>query len=305
MASQVSFADAIGSLKAMFPKFDDAVLLTLLEANGMHMERTIEQLLAMDATMGDNEGSGSGNGGNNTSAAQAQTSTSSSHRTANLLDDDSPRNLPVAAASYDTSGGIAGGGNPPSLSIPVDNNGGGEQSSKAPVIGFKVNLPEDFLRPPGWREHNMTLGDEQLAMMLQNEMFAREVEQTMGPGFLSGFRRSPAQQQQQGPTDHIPASTTTSSGTGIPNLGIMSGLSSMSAAAKRNLSAIAKKFQSNSSTEEGVSPRSSESRSLLHKHDDDDDDEEVVHFGGSRSHALDDSYDPSKDQDGTEMTRRL
>jgi hypothetical protein len=300
MASQVSFADAIGSLKSMFPKFDDAVLRTMLEANGMHMERTIEQLLQMDSTMGD-EG-GTGGGSDNNSAAQA-TTTSSSHRTANLLDDDSPRDLPVAAASYDTSF-RNGGENVPSLSIPTDSDGGGKQSDKAPVVGFKVNLPEDFLRPPGWREHNMTLGDEQLAMMLQNEMFAREVEQAMGPGFLSGFRRSPAQQQQQGPTDHIPASTST--GTGIPNLGIMSGLSSMSAAAKRNLSAIAKKFQSSNSTQEGVSPRSSESRSLLHKHDDDDDDEEeVVHFGGSRSHALDDSYDPSKDNDGTEMTRRL
>jgi hypothetical protein len=101
MASLVSFADAMGSLKSMFPKFDDAVFRTMLGANGMHMERTIEQLLQMDSAMGDQ--SGAGGGSENTSAVQA-TTTSSSYRTANLFEDDGSRDLPMATAIYDTSG---------------------------------------------------------------------------------------------------------------------------------------------------------------------------------------------------------
>ena len=49
--------------------------------------------------------------------------------------------------------------------------------------GRKCVLPETFLRPPGWSKRQLTLGDEQLAMMLQNELFRKEVFATMGSEF--------------------------------------------------------------------------------------------------------------------------
>ena len=55
--------------------------------------------------------------------------------------------------------------------------------------GTKVTLPEDFLRAPGWRENNPTLGDEQLAIMLQNEIFQRQVAASMGNGFLESMHK--------------------------------------------------------------------------------------------------------------------
>lgn len=44
----ISYEAAMATLKTMFPKADEAVVTMVLEANGGHMERTVEQLLTMD-----------------------------------------------------------------------------------------------------------------------------------------------------------------------------------------------------------------------------------------------------------------
>lgn len=43
----LSYEEAIGSLKSMFPEWDDETLGTLLMANNYHVERTIETILSM------------------------------------------------------------------------------------------------------------------------------------------------------------------------------------------------------------------------------------------------------------------
>lgn len=47
--NEVSFRDAVRTIKDMFPSFDEEVLSHLLRANGNVLERTIEQVLQMES----------------------------------------------------------------------------------------------------------------------------------------------------------------------------------------------------------------------------------------------------------------
>jgi hypothetical protein len=44
----ITFEAAIQELQTMFPEWDQETLETLLQANGNHVERTIESILAME-----------------------------------------------------------------------------------------------------------------------------------------------------------------------------------------------------------------------------------------------------------------
>lgn len=43
----ISFENAVGTLKSMFPEWDEETLTTLLMSNQYHVERTIETILSM------------------------------------------------------------------------------------------------------------------------------------------------------------------------------------------------------------------------------------------------------------------
>lgn len=44
----ITYEEAVGSLRAMFPKFDSAVIEMVLQNNSGAMEPTVEALLVMD-----------------------------------------------------------------------------------------------------------------------------------------------------------------------------------------------------------------------------------------------------------------
>lgn len=43
----ISFENAVGTLKSMFPEWDEETLTTLLMSNQYHVERTVEMILSM------------------------------------------------------------------------------------------------------------------------------------------------------------------------------------------------------------------------------------------------------------------
>jgi uncharacterized SAM-binding protein YcdF (DUF218 family) len=47
MSNNISFEDAIVTLKSMFPEWDEETLSTVLVSNNYHVERTIESVLSM------------------------------------------------------------------------------------------------------------------------------------------------------------------------------------------------------------------------------------------------------------------
>lgn len=103
-------------------------------------------------------------------------------------------------------------------------------SSKPINRGRKHVLPDDFLRPPGWSKNQFTLGDEQLALMLQNELFRKEVQAAMGQDVFAR-ERSRRSSSSQGRTvtaaytDGTNSGSQTGASTG--DLGIMKALSEM------------------------------------------------------------------------------
>jgi hypothetical protein len=128
--------------------------------------------------------------------------------------------------------------------------------------------------------------------MLQDEMFRKEIREA-GMGSLFGGSGS-----GQRPTEGIRDGTggTVSNGSSsslIPDMGILSGLSSLSLGARRNLNSLAARFSKKSQPASSGSgyvsgtaenPDDGVSMSLLHRdssaRDDDEDDEEVIDFHG-------------------------
>lgn len=306
MAAQITLDDALASLKSMFPTYEEDALRELLAANRNHIERTIEAVLMMEGEAEIPSGVPPPSTDDSAVSQGGPSSATSGPDTGDLLfgtADDSPKPEPKEGV-VDTAQIQKATSNP----------------TKPGRRGVKVNLPEDFLRPPGWRENNQTLGDEQLAIMLQNEMFQREVRANMGDDFVTRMRRTGGRDPNGGASSSSSSSTSRQSqqgldsrnGTGtaaprrdsVPDMGIMKGLSSLSAGAKRNLNALAAKFDSKNKTtansnqtqETGLatyddpSPRSNARRGLLDKEGSgsDEEEEEIVFGNDPRAHRLDD-----------------
>ncbi len=266
----------------MFPSFEKEVLAALLSANGYHVEHTIEQIFQMES-----DASASPVEGSTEKSPRRETSTTGSSDTA-------PAAVTSAAAAGVTAPTIESApaptrslGSPHEPAFPAQRvvsaggaAGGGDRTLAR--RGTPTTLPEDFLRPPGWKENRGggtadTIGDEQLALMLQDEMFRREVQNADGMRAILGRGSATSRTDDQtsgsrtggGPSSDEPF---------IPDMGILKGLSSLSSAARANVNGIAqrwiagKKKSNNTTTEEidGVS------MSLLHSHDPNE--EEVIDF---------------------------
>ena len=297
MAQQVTVSEAVASLQSMFPSYEEEVLRALLSANNNQIERTIEAVLMMEGESPEGDTSASAEGPNPASAGPQ-------HQTEDLLS----LGTEETQVNQEITVGVPKEGVP---SIEESMEKAADPSTGR--RGTKVTLPEDFLRAPGWRDNNHTLGDEQLAIMLQNEMFQKQVAASMGDSFLDsmrgGGRSSTSGNAGRGAEggNGSGSRATTSGGQGVPDMGILKGLSSMSEGAKRNLNALAAKFDKKSTTRastsvpsagtgldnyEEASPRSNDRRGLLEQNDDDDDEEEIVFdsssSGQARRHTLDD-----------------
>ena len=128
------------------------------------------------------------------------------------------------------------------------------------------------------------MADEQLAIMLQDEMFRKELQGAglggiFGGGGGGGSGGSGGSSGSNG--NGAEGADAQVGVTGLPNMGILKGLSSLSEMSRRNLNNIAQKFRSRNSggsTSTSESERVTEQVSLLHAQDEHDDDEEVIDF---------------------------
>lgn len=176
--------------------------------------------------------------------------------------------------------------------------------------GTLCDLPIDFLRPPStYRSNNMNMNDEELALMLQNELFQREAFAALGSD-MRGIQ--PTGQYRSGRENMYGSRMQNSQSQqpeGIPDMGILKGLSTMSAAAKAKLAELAERFQNSSTTNNSGSgifrnkvqvvserERQTEMRRLMD--DNDEEDDEVIDFGSSNNsrgqHSLNDSSNNSR-----------
>ena len=257
----VSFTDAVRNIQDMFPSFDPELIGALLQQNGNHIERTIEQVLQM-ADPSAAEGGSSGNASKATAPAAAAPGPDPSPL--NPSRQQQRQRQPPASVFQS-----AGRGDDASASAPASAGRSGGR-------GSIIVLPDAFLRPPGWRDgfsgDSLTMGDEQLAIMLQDEMFRKELQGAGLGGLIGGGSggggAAPTQQ-----------------GSGIPDMGILKGLSSLSEMSRRNLNNLAQKFRSRNTaatTTSSAMDRGNESISLLHAQDlQDSDEEEVIDFQAS------------------------
>lgn len=192
----------------------------------------------------------------------------------------------------------------PSMNTPPP--GRPSMSSSDSYRGRRVQLPDDFLRTPNGfhASNNAAFDDEQLALMLQNEMFQREVAATMGrqaplsystpaPGYRPGM-------SSPGLPSHYNAPAPPPSGD------MKAKLSSMGAAAKRNLNNLALAFsrrarQNPHATNAPVNER--ETSALMNYFEDKPEEDEVITFEqrnpaapvlprGAPRHALEDPAAP-------------
>lgn len=260
MSHSITIDEAISSLQGMFPSYDAETLKLLLSANSMNVERTVETIFQMES------------GGDVTAAApppRTQQPTVHSQRQQSRPDPYSHLMAPSPFGNddraYDPSqgraAGTSSGSHPGSAMTPSRPMG--------PPGRRRVDLPEDFLRPPGWRESNVTLADEQLAMMLQNEMFQREAQAVLGANYPTrghggSTGSTGASAAQNGPHAE-----------GIPDMGILKGLSSMGEQARRSLNNMALRFQA---AHPAQGDKKKETTGLLSHADEEE--EEVINFQG-------------------------
>lgn len=129
-------------------------------------------------------------------------------------------------------------------------------------------------------------------MMLQNELFQREVRAALGDDFMQGAQPSHGAQPGAPPMQRTASQQQApAAAAGSADLGIMKALASMGSATKRNLSSMATRFSASSApprrSQEAGTQR--EFRPLVESNhlEDEDGDTEVISFSqGNRSQHM-------------------
>lgn len=296
----ITFESAMEQLKVMFPTWDEETMSTILISNDYHVERTIEQILSMSGEISAEEVSTT-NGPNNTAGSR-----------------DAGGNLPMAAPG-------PGGAKPTDYyhkgrSGSANNNDSGattrRSSNHRHRRGMKTELPDMFLRPPGYKSQGNIIADEELAMMLMNEDFQRQARELLGEEWreeLEGGRNN-----NNGPNGTAPRRGSSNAqqrgsatGGAAPmqrrDSSVLKSLSEMGTATKNSLSQLAQSFSRSSNNNNnagstatttstsgggGIGSRSTSRRASREKssfRSMDEDEDEVITFGGSsagRTHML-------------------
>lgn len=209
----MSYEEALATLCSMFQSWDRDTIIAIFESNGYHVERTIETILSMEQTEGSQETQPNAN----------------SQPVESLLDfaeiDLQPTRREERARGSNT--------------IPKPQIG---------QRGMPCVLPDDFLRLPS--QSAQCLQDEQLALLLQNELFQREIEQALGSEYLNNLyppSYQPTRQRQQPhlaqgspanihqPHHHPPQES-------IPDLGILKALQDVGEGMRSQLNQLAIQF---------------------------------------------------------------
>nr|XP_029726451.1 CUE domain-containing protein 1 [Aedes albopictus]XP_029726452.1 CUE domain-containing protein 1 [Aedes albopictus] len=197
---QLEFAQAMADFKNMFPEMDRDVIEAVLRANQGAVDATIDQLLAMSTDnqneklrqeLDDDTGRTPPSGGNNLSLTPAKVPDQSGNLTSAIFVVDNPAAL-GASPKIKKSPGSTSATNSPRAVIGGNARNGERTTAHAkwnpPLVG---PLPPTFLRLSGCgegsRNTEFDLGDEQFAMMLQNEEFMAELR--WNQEFLSALEK--------------------------------------------------------------------------------------------------------------------
>lgn len=270
----ISYEQAMDTLTSMFESWDRETIEAVFQGNECHMERTIDSILAM-------EGGSDVVDTNDSSSAYRESSELTLTRRASTQDE-SVLNLP-------------------------SNLGFNAETSN--LRGTKCILADDFLRPLGYQS---LLADEQLAIMLQDELFRREVMEAMGsnaPRFTSASNVggwNPTSNVGRMPNNSGVATAGGRQADGfndpLPDMGILKGLQGMSDGVRKQLSALATKFSANRPSsvryagEPNSNPMLHEREPLVHYdhiYQEEEGNGEIINFESSNrsQHALNDDYD--------------
>lgn len=247
-------------LCSMFESWDRETLMAVFESNGYHVERTIESIIGMEQPELVNQTQGE-----------------------NTINDEYSSGTHHHAHSE------------PPLTFneptpPVNTT----SSTQGKQRGAPVQLPDDFLRLPQRGRDDAFLADEQLALMLQNELFQEQVDQLLGNEFREGLRRNPGQFQNQ--RRRQPQSSGGQGGTqgsndtsgdimGIPDMGILTGLKNMGEGMKKQLNQLALNFNSKGNGSSRPQRLDEEARPLTGM-DYEEEDEEEEDYGNYNSGTL-------------------
>jgi len=210
--STITVEEALENLQGMFPSFEKDTLATLLQSNNNNISTTIELILSMES---------------GESVASATTNVSGNNEVDQSLENEVERII-----QEHNNENVH-----PKENLPVDQTPQPSKMSRkipkdALYRGTKTALPDDFLRLSSFRSNNAASTDEQLALMLQNELYQKDMlAQQQAARVRSANSRSQ-------PTPE-----------GIPDMGILKGLSSAAESSKNFFNSLMSQPNSNTSME--------------------------------------------------------
>jgi len=268
----------------MFPEWDKDTLQGIVEAQGGNVDAAVGVILSMGSDGGGGDGD---EPPANPDLAQADSQMSVDEMLARSLaaesygGADTPPPLPPAQHRQPQQQ-IS----PPAVQPRVL---GAESAGGPPRRGRRVELPEGFLRvaglpagvPASGRAPEMS-EDEQLALMLQNESFMRELA-AMGDPEFQGLYGQPSGRRRVYQPGAARGAAAAAAGDGGP--GLSTRLKTMGEAAKRRLNTMALQFKAKQQQfQESRAPQEDGSSVPLTSGDPDDDEAEVINFdqGGAQ-----------------------
>lgn len=257
----MSHEEALQLLSSMFESYDRETLAAVFESKGYHVERTIEAIISMEQP----------------ELAQQERQQEQQERQQESSQPD----------FFGGSSAVQDYGFSESQGSPEPSRGAGKSR------GAHIQLPDDFLRLPSSRVDQAFLEDEQLALMLQNELFQEQVDQVLGSSFRNEFRNELRPNQGLRQTGSRPGQSSEQADAsgdimGIPDMGILTSLKGMGEGMKRQLNQLALNFNSGKRGERR-SPVDEESRPLTardYSYEEEEEDEEVSNYQNSSSSSL-------------------
>jgi hypothetical protein len=157
--------------------------------------------------------------------------------------------------------------------------------SQPKLRGRLVRLPDDFLQVPGPEDHHM-VADEQLAAMLQDELFLQELMadpdlQSLGSEFMATSPSNLRTTQNPNPLNENHATRETTEETpeeSHQKWTIQSKMNELGTGMRKRLNDFAIKFKERNKTQSGHSRLVNEEEN--NRNEDEDDDTEVISFEG-------------------------
>ena len=346
---RVSYDEALSTLQSLFPNMEKDAISCVLEAHHLHVDQTIDALLAMsmDGQMSteDNNFSGSTNDIDNFIVGNDVSNNSTTDTNNNNVNNSNNNNISSSTLTSFSS---------TSTNTNVNQKQARRQQRKKRKV--RVELPSDFLRVPGYsngygsgkrreshrkrstehekndEELQQIMTDEQLALILQDELFLNEVEAMMRnqggyyqTSHLDNVNRNAIAGNLNNNNSNSRNIGQNPSNSGQTSSSFNMNLAAMGDGMKKRISAMYASFKnrntsrSRGNSEENLSSSSSPHISQLHQdrnkgkknsalvplmspEEDSDDDEEEVIFFGSNTKGNGKHYNGKASFGGVEMS---